>query len=393
MEENNNIQQNFFNFILFEGTHREMGVLQGRKFAKNIKYGLNILREHEEINQLRPKLMPKSFFLKLAASKAYKGLEPIFERNIPNQAERIRGIAEGAEISLEFIYLLLSSEILLGEPDFEIPIEKGCTSIAYSASKTARNHVMISRNFDFERFVLDLLCLRHNKPHNLYESWDLSATPLPGTFNGINEKGVFIATNEAFPIKEVDVGLPASAIIQEALENCATANEVFDLVKELPRGSGNIFCVADSDGNIFAIEYTSKRIYKREMKKGYLITTNHYVDKNLVKIDIPRNAILGKRAPKELRGIAFNETSYIRMETAQKILESKEKFDIQDMKALHRDHSNSKDNKGGMNSICHHDPINITAASMIFDLNSFEAWICKGVPCENEYIYFNLKEI
>ena len=393
---NNNIANKFnyqipFQFFKFIGTHSEMGFQQGKTFSKNLSHTIFLLKNHEEINNLRPKLVPKSLFLKVASNKAMKQLKPIFEKYLPYQTERIVGIAEGSNIPINYIYLMLSSEILLGRPDYIIPNLKGCTDIVYSKSKSLNGHILVSRNFDFERFVVDLLCLRFNKPNNRYKSWDLSASPLTGTFNGMNEKGLFIATNEAFPIKEVEIGLPASAIIQEALETCENANDVYNLIKDLPRGSGNIFCVADREENIFAIEYTSKRIYKREMNKNYIVITNHYLIDDLKPIDVPRNAILGKKAHKALRGIAYNEPSYTRMEIAQKILESKTKFNIEDIKSLIRDHSNSENNKGGLYSICHHDPINITAAAMIFDLNSLEAWICKGSPCENEFVYFDLK--
>ncbi|MHA1822024.1 MAG: hypothetical protein ACTSVC_16240, partial [Promethearchaeota archaeon] len=150
-------------FEIFKGTHYEMGIKQGQIYAENLKHGLEIIRNHEGINQLRPKIMPKGLFLKLASKKALKTMEKLFEKYIPNQAERINGIAEGSLIPKGFIYLLLSAEIILGEPNYEIPLKKGCTCVGYKDSKTSRSAPMVSRNFDFEKFVLDILCLRKNE--------------------------------------------------------------------------------------------------------------------------------------------------------------------------------------------------------------------------------------
>ncbi|NMC07678.1 MAG: hypothetical protein GYA24_20865 [Candidatus Lokiarchaeota archaeon] len=40
---------------------------------------------------------------------------------------------------------------------------------------------------------------------------------------------------------------------------------------------------------------------------------------------------------------------------------------------------------GGMETICHHDPENISAASMVIDLATREMWACLGLPCEHEH--------
>ena len=62
------------------------------------------------------------------------------------------------------------------------------------------------------------------------------------------------------------------------------------------------------------------------------------------------------------------------------------------MMELHRDHSADPEGKGGMCTICHHDPENISAASMIFDLKSKDFWMCFGLPCENEYKKYQIKD-
>ena len=283
-------------------------------------------------------------------------------------------------------------EILLNDLDWELPhIKTGCTSIAYKSTKTKSGHTFISRNFDYAKFVVPFLMLRKNIPEGYNKTYDLTAMVLPATFNGANEHGVYIATDEAFPISEKDEGLPSSIIIQEALENCSTTAEVVKFYKKIPRGSGNVILVADSTDDLKVLEYTSERLRVRDPYDGdeFIVGTNHYTFEDLKKIDLPRDAVFGKKSPEGLWGVCINETSYVRKETAETKIRQVDKVDLDWIKSLHRDHSHSLDQKGGMETICHHDPANITAASMIIDLKSLESWFCFGLPCENSYKKFN----
>jgi len=370
-----------------------MGKQQGEQFKKNLIHGFEIIKNHEGINNLRPKFVPKPLFFKIAQSKAYDAFAQLFEKYAPNQAERVHGISEGSGISEKMIYLLCSTEAVLGNIDYEIPIQTGCSDVGYKPSKNERNHSLASRNFDFERMVLDFLCNRNNVPSGKFKTWDITASPLPGTFNGVNEKGLFIGTDEAFPTSEHDIGLPASVIIQEVLENCSNTDDAYEFIKNIPRGSCNIYLINDRNANMIACEYTSKRIFKRTpaVTANYLVATNHYLTPELAAIDIPKEAIFSKKNARALWGGRVNETSWKRYEVANKIMESKNVFTLEDIKAMHRDHSSDPSGKGNFDTICHHDPVNVTAASMIFDLETMDAWICYGNPCENEYTHFKLE--
>ncbi len=381
----------------FSGTHYEMGIQQGKAFGEFAHQAWDNLKSLEEVQGLKPKYLPTSLFLKLASKKAYKWLSPMFKTHAPNQTERIKGISTGSGLSEPLFYLFSGLELMLGTPDWELPhIKTGCTSIAYQSSFTEAGHTMISRNFDYAKFVVPYLILRKNSPMELNQTYDLTAGVLPGTFNGINEHGVFIGTDEAFPVSEKKDGLSASILIQEALEKCSNTEEVVDFFSKSPRGSGNVILVADPSNNMKVLEYTSNRLRVREPDRGdkFIVATNHYVLNEFKEVDLPRQAVFGKKSPKGLYGMCINETSYIRKETAERLIRDlKRKVTVEDMMNLHRDHSSSPDGRGGMNTLCHHDQLNISAASMIFDLETLDAWICLGLPCENKYNKINFNSI
>lgn len=383
-------QQEIFEF---SGTHYELGFQQGKTFKHVAKRALNIFKNLEDVQTMKPWFLPTGIFLRIASSKAKKWLEPIIKNHSPNQAERIKGMADGSGMNENLIYFFSAAELLLGKLDWELPhLKAGCTSIAYNRNKTDSDHVWVSRNFDYNKFIVPFLMLRKNSPEGYFKSFDLTAFPLPGTFNGLNEEGVFLATDEAFPLGELEDGLSASLLIQEALERCSDVEEVIDFFKRSPRGSGNVVLAADSNDNINVMEYTSKRLLVRrpEDQQGFIVGTNHYSVPELKDVDLPREAVFGKKSPRSLWGACINETSYVRKETAENKIKSKDKVTLDWIKSLHRDHGANPDGVGGMNTLCHHDPENISAASMIMDLEAFKAWICFGLPCENEYSEFDI---
>ncbi len=378
----------------FTGSHYDMGFQQGKVFAEIAEEALNMFQNLEEIQSLKPVELDIEIFMKFASKKAFRSLNRLLKKYAPNQSERLRGMAEGSELDEKMIYLFSAAELLLGDLDWELPhLRTGCTSIAYKRNITESGQTMVSRNFDYAKFIVPYLMLRRNNPIGLNTTYDLTAIVLPGTFNGMNEHGVFMATDEAFPLDERENGLPASIIIQEALEKCNTTEEAVKFFENIPRGSGNVILVADSNDDIRVMEYTSKQLKVRVPDLGdeFIVGTNHYTFEELKKIDLPREAVFGKKSPKCLWGVCINETSYVRKKTAESMIREVNKVDIEWLQCLHRDHGTNSDGKGGMETICHHDPENISAASMIFNLETFESWICFGLPCKNEYIKYNFK--
>nr|MDO8086340.1 C45 family peptidase [Candidatus Sigynarchaeum springense] len=376
----------------FAGTHLDMGMQQGKAYAEAMHGGLESFKGLEALRTMKPRLIPAGFFLWIAGGMAKRFLEPIYARYAPRQRERVKGIARGAGIRERYAWFFSSSEIVLGINDYEVPLACGCTTVALKPSLAASGHATIARNFDFASFVVPYLRVRRNEPAGLLRSMDITAAPLPGTFNGFNEAGVFISTNEAFPVAEGirEPGLPASAIIQEALETANTTQEAIDVFKRLPRGSCNIITIADRHGEAVSLEYTSKEIHEVVPGdgEGFLVATNHYITPGLAAIDLPLNAVFGNKSPRSLRGTCINKTSVTRRGTATAWFKGKAgkpgSITPEDLQSLLRDHS-ANAGIGGMETICHHDPENISAASMIVDLASREMWACFGLPCEHAY--------
>ncbi|MEX2684198.1 MAG: C45 family autoproteolytic acyltransferase/hydrolase [Candidatus Sigynarchaeota archaeon] len=383
----------------FVGTHLDMGRQQGKAYAEAMHGGLESFKGLEVLRSMKPRLIPAGYFLWIAGGMAKRFLEPIYARYAPRLRDRIKGIAIGAGINERHVWFFSSSEIVLGINDYEVPLACGCTTVVLKPSMMSSARATVARNFDFASFIVPYLRVRRNEPTGLLRSMDITAAPLPGTFNGFNEAGVFISTNEAFPVAKGirEPGLPASAIIQEALETANTTQEAIDTFKRLPRGSCNIITIADKHGDAVSLEYTSKEIHEVVPGdgEGFLVATNHYITPGLAAIDLPLDAVFGKKAPRSLRGTCINKTSVTRRKTATAWLAAKAgepgSITAEALQSLLRDHS-ANGGTGGMETICHHDPENISAASMIVDLAAREMWACFGLPCEHEYERFFFDE-
>ncbi len=375
----------------FSGSHYDMGFQQGERFKESLVEAFKAFKDYPDISKMRPKLVPSGIFFQLAARKSRKWFQPTLEKLAPNQAKRIRGISDGSSVSQNLIYLLCSTELLLTKKSYDLPIIDGCTSIAYNKTKTERGHSMVSRNFDYRYMVVPHLRIRKNTPNNGLKNFDITASPLPGTFNGINEKGVCIGTDEVSAILEVQPNgaLPASILIQEALESATSSQEVFEYFKSMPRGSSNSVLVNDPTGDMFILEYTSERIVKRKPTSNYIHATNHFISEEMKNVDMPKNAKYTKDAG-PLAGLTIQESTFKRYQIADILLSASEKFTINDMYSLHRDHSVTSMDIPDRNCLCRHGPIMTTASSIIFDLETLDAWICFGSPCKHEYVHHKL---
>ena len=89
----------------FSGSHYEMGFQQGKIFAGFAQNLVDMFKNLEEIQGLKPEPIPTDVFLKYASKKAFRTLNKMLQKLAPNQAERIKGMAEGSGLDEKLLYL------------------------------------------------------------------------------------------------------------------------------------------------------------------------------------------------------------------------------------------------------------------------------------------------
>ena len=104
---------------VFSGNHYEMGFQQGKQYSQSIQGGIRTLLDSDVIKENKPKFMPQQLFFALAKRRAKKLLDKDILEHFPRQADRLRGIADGASVDFPSILFIQLTELLVG-----------CTAIA-----------------------------------------------------------------------------------------------------------------------------------------------------------------------------------------------------------------------------------------------------------------------
>jgi len=362
-----------------------MGVQQGRAVRELLHKGLKQIPNFVEVKLMKPRLLPTSLFLVLAKRRATKLLKDDIFRYYPKQAQRLKGIAEGAGIDMSWAFFAQSMELLVtvGPSSYRVP---ACTSLGFSPQRTTTREIIIAKNYDYpNHFALyHLTC--QAKPSEGYRTVGCTMAPLPGMVDGMNEHGLTVTYNLAFTTETPKYFAPLSLVLQEMLETCKNTNEAVKFMTQAKRAGNALLMLADAEGDIKTVEISNNNAATREPVEERIINTNHYHTPEMQKYEIPRDAVFSGKVSKERLGKKVHESSEQRLKRAQELLSDKEEVDENSIATILRDHG--KDNKPSNLTICQHGEYISTLRSVIFYPNRKTIKVLYGNPCQNEYAEF-----
>ena len=216
-------------FIQVEGAHKDMGVSQGEEVRERLPKFLKATIESDLWKAVKPKFLPNWLIFSLGGVYA-RGMLKRYLQRFPHQYERIKGIAQGAEVSPNLIFAIHASEAIGGDTKqhFEIP---GCTSLIFSSEATKDKKIILGKNYDIYYNLQDFQIVRVSKPKGRYSSLCLTQDFLAGNHNGVNECGLVIIYTYAYPWEDYSLeGVPITILIQEALETCKDTKEAISFL-------------------------------------------------------------------------------------------------------------------------------------------------------------------
>ena len=369
---------------VFSGSHYEIGVQQGRAVSGSIQKALAQIPHFEAVKLMKPRLLPASLFLLLAKRRATKLLMNDIFGYYPKQAQRLKGIAEGAGINMSTALLLQSMEMLTGKPSFHV---EACTSLGFSPQRTSTNETIVAKNFDYPNDFAPYHLTCETKPEEGYKTLGCKMGPQPGMLEGINEHGLAVTYNLAYTTETPSNFVPLSIVLQEMLETCKTTDEAVKFMTQAKRGGHEaLLMLADAEDSLKTVEITSNHAATRDTANEQIINTNHYLTPEMQQHEIPHNAIYSGKIAKEMLGTRVHESSEQRLKRAQELLKGKTKIDENKIITILRDHG--KDNKPSMFTICRHAEYASTLRSVIFYPNRKAIKLLYGNPCQNEYTEF-----
>jgi isopenicillin-N N-acyltransferase-like protein len=289
---------------------------------------------------------------------------PAMEAFAPHLVEEIRGIADGARVSLAEALLVNVRAEVMGVPASEAL----CTSFAVGREATADGTVLSGQNLDQHPANRDLMIVLHVEPDRGPAILMCTFAGLVG-YPGINSLGVSLAQNALSTHEWRREGIPHYLLKRVLLEQEDAGSCTAVGTRACVCSSQN-YVITDRSGAICDLELTPHRFAILGDKRGIVVHANHFCSPALT----PEEALLQNMPDSALR--------QSRMEVL--LSESRGGIRLDNLKSALADH------KGWPTSICRHQSNVERIASLIAEPDHGRLHVAAGNACKTEFIAYSL---
>jgi isopenicillin-N N-acyltransferase-like protein len=331
------------------GTPRQVGRQHGEQAARQIKAHLEMMRGRRSEEQFRRQVAQ---------------FQPIFDRHCPHILEEIRGLAEGASISLEEALACSVRGELRSAP------AAGCTTYVIGRSGAAGGQIISGQNSDMGHQNIAIGYVLHLQPQGKPEIIMWTFGGMLG-YHGMNSAGVAHFENALGGGPSNRFGIPHYPVERMMLE-CDRLERAIYLLRTMPLASNANYVLCDGEGHIADVEATTAEAeVLPDRGAGYFAHTNHFL---CSKYALPENykRSLADSFPRQERIDALIKAHYGSIK-------------VDDIKQFLSDHS------GYPTSICRHGGGGMqTVASMIAEPARRCMHVALGNPCEHKYVTYSM---
>ena len=298
---------------------------------------------------------------------------PFAEKYAPEIVDKMKGMAAGAKLDFEDIFLLnITYEI-------SAPLTMGCTSFAAAGTATGNGEVITGQNLDFLSAYEENIVLLKMKPDHGPEIMAVAPVGSLGLI-GLNSTGISLNLNLLRNKDSLapDGGVPSHIILRKLL-TCENIGEAISVVASAEMRSAKNYLLASDQGDVVDIEVTMNDLDVQYPERGIFTHANCFKAERFKCSDL---------AP------LYLPDSYVRTERLYQLMNNHHgSLSVDVMKQLLQDHNNYP------NSICRHpdtrNPLPMgrmmkTLVSIINCPKERKAYIALGNPCENEYMEYSL---
>lgn len=285
--------------------------------------------------------------------------------------EEILGFADTLHVKLEQVLFYAMTYL-----------ERGCSLMALSSTKTASHHTIMARNYDFNN-RMEEMCFAYTNVTGKYKHI-ASTLNLFGRCDGMNEYGLAVCkASIGLPVGNFEGGEKAGVtgfsfwiVVRSILENCKTVSEALEWAKNAPIGYNMNLLMADSN-QIALFECLNGRTayqtidsHSNEIVPNFISATNHVVLPEL----------------KQYETMEI-ENSIIRNDKIKEFLKSKKSVTQEELKSLL-----STPYPDGL--CCHYySDFFGTLRSMIFDVDSKKIEVSFGSPQNNQWHSYGVEKL
>jgi isopenicillin-N N-acyltransferase like protein len=361
--------------LVTQGDAHARGLAHGRRFAREIA---------ENVETYLRRFAASGLGRANAFVEAERWLDAI-EAQAPSYADEMRGIAEGADQSLETVALLNAryelAFTLFGQDSSKGALAEvgpdGCTTFGLLPEATVDRHTWLGQNWDWlegvhgRTFILQ--ARRRDKPSFVC----LTEAGIAGGKMGVNECGVGLVEN----------GLASSHDGRNAYRTPfhVRCREVLDAesfmdaarpITDTPRTCSANFMIGQAGGKVVDIETSPDHASRIFPEDGIVTHSNHFLTAG------HGVSLLEKSAPNTLH----------RVDRMRSLLERHcGAITYEHMRAAATDHA------GAPYAICRHPDSKqpdakrtMTVGAVLVDLEARVMHVANGPPCNNEYVAFGL---
>ncbi len=357
-----------FPYHRFSGTHHEVGRQHGSALKTQI---------HAHLAKLEQRFGRQGFKL-VQAEGAALGYRAEVRAASEGLDDEIRGLAEGAGISLGAAYLLqLRAEVfvdLVGRHG----AEQECTTYAILPERAPGQRGFVGQNADLPEMYHEFMTVVRLSVEG--EPEVLMVTPAGQiSYIGINSAGLGVFGNYLH-CAGWRVGFPRYLYTRIALLHGSVA-EAERALRQLHRASSRNIIMLDAQGGAVDLENTPEAIVGIEPSRGYLVHANHYVDERLAPNERNPHAENSRIRHHRLATLIGAAESAVGPEEIATML--RDRSDEGDALSLHPEDE--------LRELEHGDR-NMSVTSVIAEPGRGELWIADGPPSRHRYRRFSFSD-
>ncbi len=369
--------------ILCTGSDRQMGYAQGHALRDAIAEVIDVCSQERNFRVDQPRGVPNWVFDESVSWTLGSWFADHLRRDAPGMHQRLLGMAEGAGLRLNRVYLMhaLEPAVSSARGRTEVPPFLACSAVAVRGRASTTGGTIIARNFDYFPVVQPYQILRESRPRDGLRSLDFTVATMAGTIDGMNEGGLCITYNYAYTCEEMRPSVPISMVIAETLAACSTVEEAVRRVSSHPRWGGGILMLADASGDIASLELSNTRSHVRRPRHGedVLFHTNTYSSPEMRAVEVSRGAVFSHRAHTALRGRRVLESPERRSARLTELLAPTKPLGPDDLTRILADHG--PDGMPDSNTPCVHGKARRTTASLQFFPKDRRMRVASTSPC------------
>jgi len=295
---------------------------------------------------------------------------PFTQERYPQFWEEIVGIAEGADVPLEDLSLLIGMEAVTMDA---LHLTK-CTSMAVNGERSEDGHVLVAHNEDWLPEDEPDVCVIHATPDDAPPFLAMTYGGLLPNI-GFNSYGIAQCCDSVYP-NDSRVGIPR-VVVSRAVLSATTPADAIRHTLVPHRAAGYNHLLVHESGEMYNVEVSSRRFAILYGHDDFIVHTNHYLDRSMSAIEYESEELIATR---------------VRYFRAGRLLKSTPRHTVGTLQAIQRDHVNFP------NSICNHvdddsQPLDRekTINSLVMDLTDKVMYIAWGNPCANPYHAYKLE--